>query len=132
MDFLTILLSGATSWFLLVSLYMICRRIGFTDSAILDQIPFPHQDSPFYKKINLSVHFLFSLIFTFVYVKSWQLLDFIGDQILMTGLITGFIHGIAVSIGFFIMCANDNNGPKKVIVIMVAHLIFGLISASFL
>ena len=132
MDYIAILLSGASSWLILVSLYVICSRIGFTNSAILDQIPFPHEESTLYRRINLSVHLLFSLIFTFIYVKSWQLLDLIGSQILLTGLISGFIHGIAVSIGFFIMCANDNNGPKKVGVIMVAHLLFGLISASFL
>ena len=132
MNYLSIIISGALSWSVLVTLYYLCSRVGFTNSPILDQIPFPHQNSFLYRKINLSVHLFFSLLFTFVYVKSWELLGFIGEQIIYTGLITGFIHGVAVSIGFFIMCANDKNGPSKVKVIMLAHLIFGLTSASVL
>ena len=118
------------NWAILIGLYLISYKIGFTNSDIVTQIPFKNGQGKAFVSFNLITHFVISTIFTLVYTFLLSVNElhhtsmFFGFAILF-----GLIHGAAVAMGMVILTTGLTDGLRQVVMVFVAHALFGLLTA---
>lgn len=80
------------------------------------------------KTIGLSLHVVAGIFFGFLYVLLWSALNIEGlSEFVFLGVLTGLLHGVAVSISLILLLMNRTQGFKVAISHIAAHGVYGFV-----
>jgi hypothetical protein len=78
--------------------------------------------------LDLSCHIVAGILFAFLYVFIWSVFEITNVLVYpLIGLLTGILHGFAVSISQIVLLTDSKNGVKIAFVHGLSHAVFGLV-----